>query len=160
MPGKSLMVVFDWSGQPTCKSLYGMLVEIPPAPTATQQKRAQLSKSGMSQYPFSLRSSLTAAVCSKVYYCVMCICSHTDLLCACLHSSMLVWFTGFTLGFTLGSVNIESGCIGAGEAERFSLIRVNPQQPRCHSSPPPPPPHRHLFHKDWWHKEWKGKFSF
>ena len=38
----SLMVVFDWSGQPTCKSLYGMLVEIPPAPTAA----AQLNRRG------------------------------------------------------------------------------------------------------------------
>ena len=36
--------------------------------------------------------------------------------------SGVVWFTGFTLG----SVNIESRGTGAREAERLSLIRVNP----------------------------------
>ena len=45
----------------------------------------------------------------------------------------VLWITGFTLGFTLRSVNIELVGTGANPPERQPLIRVNPQQPRCHS---------------------------
>ena len=45
----------------------------------------------------------------------------------------VLWITGFTLGFTLRSVNIELVGTGANQPERQPLIRVNPQQPGCHS---------------------------
>ena len=37
------------------------------------------------------------------------------------------------MGFTLRSVNIELVGTGANQPERQPLIRVNPQQPGCHS---------------------------
>ena len=121
-----------WLALPTCKSLYcGLQSEEGKYPTAnspTQQNREQLSKGGMSQYP--LPCALTKSTLCQCYVRGT-LWFHTQTKVNC-----TVWFTGFTLGFTLGSVNIELVRSGAFEAWKVSpnpRESSNPHRPRCHS---------------------------